>query len=641
MNSPSKMMQGIEDFQTNVQEANESTLSYDEVLEQAYSYISDNTDSRSLTLTTPDEVKKRQEQHLALINQFVDLKSSRVKRDDSTTIYSFIELRRKLVEDITQFGPITPAYVDPEVSEIQINDYQTIWIERKGELQIMRDEVTGARVMFKSPEECLKTIQKLLRSSKASFNETNTLAKARTLEGYRVAAVHPRAAAGEKGKFQARPPSASAVIRKFPESNITAKDLVMYRTITAEMGNYLQICPKADVTILVAGPTGGGKTTLIQLALNNVPRAFRIYAVENPSELGIKQYDSNGYVINNVLQFEALADSTPEDQKDFTKHTEIALMMQALRMSPHYYVFGEMRLDTEINQAMTAANTGHKFISTTHAPNPHGAVRRVMKGVVSASPGLPAEWIMEDVCSNIDFIWCQQKDWDGGRRLFDITEVCGIRRENGVAVPNLRQIFVFIPERREPGAKKIKGSHWQVNEFSDSMKQRMMSSVMDITEYDLINKPLEKDTDGNPIPRKGHYEVSMLLDMERVRNEGAEKVVPEIEREYARVLEAETVAKEQPAEVIEQEWDMNGQGLGHGTQDYQVHTAKAILTVEKQLEESGHSGDLDLGLLSKVVAEAYNQDVKSNRVMVSPETGEELIRRDIRAFADGDTDMGV
>lgn len=392
----------------------------------------------------------------------------------------------------------------------------------------MRDEITKQRVGFASPEECFKVVQKLLRNSKAQFSREHTIAKGRTIEGYRVAAVHAEAVAAEKGKFQDRVCSPSVVIRKFPDSNFTVKDLVGFGSMTCEMGNLLSILPKADVTILVVGPTGSGKTVLVQMVLNNVPSDMRIYAIENPSELSLKRYDTEGRVTNNIVQFEALADSTDEDQRDKTRHTEINLMLQALRMTPHYFVFGEVRANEEFNQAMTAANTGHKFVTTFHAPDDYGAMRRVRDAVIACSPGIPPNTVVEGVCANIDFIFTQVKQWDKSRKVMQMTEVEGVEYSNGLAQPKLRRIFEFRPERKRAGDKKIRGAHWQTNEFSPEMLNRMMSSVMDVTEYDLITIPLRKDENGIPIPRRGHYNTNLLLDMDRVNEAGAGVAVKEL-----------------------------------------------------------------------------------------------------------------
>lgn len=510
MNSSSKVLSNA--FQTGNDTSSGTGVSYDSILGAVYDYIADNTDSKKIA-TTAAGAQQRHKHIIALIHKYVEDTKPSVNRTD-TEQFTLMELESKLTEDITQYGPITPAYVDPDVSEIQINDYQTIWVEKSGGLQIMVDEVSGERVTFKDQAECFRTIQKLLRNSKANFNKENTIAKGRTLEGYRIAAVHAEATAGEKGKFQSREPSASCVIRKFPESNYTAKDLVGFGSLSVELANVLCVLPKVDVTVLVVGPTGSGKTVLVQLLMNNIPADMRIYAVENPSELGIKQYDEQSRPVNNVVQYESLADETEADKRNASRHTSIALMMQALRMTPHYFVFGEVRFNEEINQAVVAANTGHKFLTTTHAPGDAGAIRRFVNAVVACNAGIPVNTVIEDVCANIDFIICQEKKWDRSRKVMHLTEVCGAEYVNGVAVPKLRRIFEFIPEKKQPGDTKIRGGHWQVNDFSDEMKARMMSSVMDITEYDLLTLPLEKDEEGKVVPRRGHYCPELVLDMQ-------------------------------------------------------------------------------------------------------------------------------
>lgn len=537
MNNNTRILKNVEESQTaDSKQDNSEALVYSSVLDQVWTYITDNIDNTKYA-TDQATVIRNQEQILKLIQRYIDEKKPRVARSE-TESYTLEDLHLRLIEDITQHGPITPAYVDPEVSEIQINDYQTIWIEKNHKFQIMTDEVTGERVKFKSVEECFSVIKRLLKNSGANFSRQDTIAKGRTVEGYRVAATHMEAAANEKGKFQGRPTSPSAVIRKFPDTNYSAKDLVDFKSMTAEIGNTLIAIPKADVTVVIGGPTGSGKTTVIQLILNNIPKNFRIFAIEDPSELGIKLYDEKGNIINNVLQYEALADPTDADKKSNSRHTLTNLMMQALRMTPHYFVFGEIRYNEDIDQAMVAANTGHKFVTSTHAPDDEGTIRRLFKGVMAVNQGLPTNVVMEDVCSNIDFVIIQEKKWDDTRKVNHLTEVCGVKYENGIAQPDLCRIYEFVTERKQPGDTKIKGAHYQVHNFSKKMLDRMLSSSMDIMEYDLIAKPLAKAENGEDIPRLGHYDSGILIDQEEMDTKGVVKALLTVCAKYkARGLE--------------------------------------------------------------------------------------------------------
>lgn len=587
MNSASKVLSNVQ--QSGGIVSHGEGLGYDSILDAVYDYIADNSDSKTMT-TTAAGIKLRQERILTLIKEYVETTKPAVNKTKDMH-YTLTELQIKLEEDITQYGPLTPAYVDPEVSEIQINDFQTIWVEKSGKLQIMTDEITGERVKFKNQQECFKIIQRLLRNSKAQFSKENTIAKGRTLEGYRIAAVHAEATAGEKGRYQSREPSPSCVIRKFPESNFTAKDLVGFKSMSCEMANALSLLPKVDITALVVGPTGSGKTVLVQLIMNNIPSDMRIYATENPSELGIKQYNEKGEPTNNVVQYESLADETEADKKNASRHTAIALMMQALRMTPHYFVFGEVRFNEEINQAVVAANTGHKFLTTTHAPDDAGAIRRFVNAVIACNPGIPVNTVIEDVCANVDFIICQEKKWDRSRKVMHITEVCGVEYRDGMAVPKLNRVFEFLPERKQPGDTAIRGSHWQVNDFSDAMKARMMSSIMDITEYDLLAKSLERDKDGKPIKRIGHYCPDLVLDMadkdrERaVRNMLVKslKVIPE--------SDWNDFFPDTFKDIIEHGVEYGD--VGEGSQTKETRVARAVTILDEQADKKGEELDLD------------------------------------------------
>lgn len=505
-NTPESLLRRMNKTNTQSDLLEGSALSYEVALDQAYQFISDNS-QESESLTSADDQRRRTAEINQLIVMYVDKNRPTVIGFINDNKMDYDALKSKLREDITMFGVITSAYRDPDVTEIRINDKDTIWVEKGGVARILVDEVTGERARFKDVTDCMKIIQKLLRHSKAKFSSEDTIANAITIEGFRVAAVHPAAVASEKGAYSSRPKSPACVIRKFSENKLTLKDLVKFNSMTSELANTFALLPKADTTMIVVGATGSGKTVLVQIILNRVPRHMRLYVVENPSELNAKLYDANGDITNDVVQFEAAA--IEKDTSNY--HTFLNLMIMALRMSPHYFCFGEIRSDPEFNYALVAANTGHKFVTTFHSPSDHGAVNRIINAVIGVNPGLPLPVVTEIVCSNIDFVISQQKLWDGSRKVLRLSQIDGVEYVHGICKAKIIPIFEFRPDEKKPGDTKIHGAHYQVGEFSERMINILKMSAITAEEYQLITKPLERDENGNMIPRLGHYDVSMLL----------------------------------------------------------------------------------------------------------------------------------
>lgn len=488
----------------------ETLLPYEVCLDAAYQFISENS-QESDDMSSATAQRQRAAEINDLIVRYVDTKRPLVREFIFDGSMDFPKLKVKLREDITQFGVITSAYRDPDVTEIRINDKDTIWVEKKGIAEILVDEVSGKRARFKDVQECMKIIQKLLRNSKAKFSSEDTIANAITVEGFRVAAVHPAAVASEKGQYSVRPKCPACVLRKFSENKLTLADLVKFKSMTSELANTFALLPKADTTMIVVGATGSGKTVLVQIILNRVPRHMRLYVVENPSELNAKLYDEDGDICNDVVQFEAAAIEKPGS----SYHTFLNLMTMALRMSPHYFCFGEIRSDAEFSYSLTAANTGHKFVTTFHSPSDHGAINRFINAVLGCNPGLPLPVVTEIVCSNIDFIISQQKLWDGSRKVLKMSQIDGVEYVNGICKAIIIPIFEFRPDKKLPGDTKIKGLHYQVNEFSPRMIDLLKMSAITAEEFDLITQPLERtrDENGNEVvvPRPGHYDLDSLL----------------------------------------------------------------------------------------------------------------------------------
>lgn len=406
-------------------------------------------------------------------------------------------LAADLIDDITNMGPITHALADPDILEIQINDYKTIFVEHRTQGSIhLRDIITGDYVKFNSPEEALNICNKLLRLSNVALSREGALQGGITQENYRVAGIHLSCAAPDKGAFKHSRKSPAAVIRKFNDTPYELADLIGFKSMSVEAARYLTRLPKAGMTIVVAGATGSGKTVLLQAIAAQRPSTMRTMAVEDQSELGLHKRNKDGIDMTNTIQIEARPDMA-DAAGSYPSFKNIIIQM--LRMTPELFILGEIRTNEVINQAMIAANTGHTFQTTIHAGSVEATITRIANAVVSVVPGIPYDVILEEVCTNIPFIISQQKIGDNSRKLLEIAEICGITHKNGRVVPVINTIFKYIGDGNGIDQNgKLHGMHYQVGRISDRMNEKLALKALTREDLDILRSgPAEGE---EPIP---------------------------------------------------------------------------------------------------------------------------------------------
>lgn len=476
----------------------EGILSYEECIDKVYDFISQvNMDSKAEDDTTYEEKMETLKQNILL---FVTDRKPMVEGyiDKKTGKIEYERLSINLIESITSYDILTQAMKDPSVTEIRINGLKAIWVERGGRAQLLTDAITGERVFFKTTDDCTKLINKLLRFSSVKFGKDSAIANGITIEGFRVAATHQVCSAADKGLNQSQDKCPYCVIRKFSDNKFTFRDLVRFKSMGTEMANMFGILPEADATILVVGATGSGKTVLVQGLVDKIPGERRLVIIENPSELRARLYDEEGYMLNDVIQWEAKdAPAGVEVAASFPTYAN--LMIEALRMSPHYFVFGELRTDLEFNLALTAANTGHHFLTTYHAPTARDAIDRYVIAVMGASASLPREIVLSRVCQNIDFILVQEKLNDGNRKVMEVAEVVGTEIQDGVLSPKLNMIYLWEPSPEgvqvnpDTGKEYIPGEHYLVGEVSAPMTKRLRKAGLTKEKLDMVCRHLGED----------------------------------------------------------------------------------------------------------------------------------------------------
>jgi pilus assembly protein CpaF len=311
-----------------------------------------------------------------------------LSRDDRET------LAKELEADILAYGPIEPLLADDLVSEVMINGPYDIWLERDGLLQ-------RTQFRFNDESHLRRIINKMVGQVGRRIDESSPMVDARLPDGSRVNAIIP-------------PLSLTGplvTIRKFHHKRFHLDDLVRIGTMSEEAVEFLGLCIKAQLNILITGGTGTGKTTLLNALSACIPDNERIVTIEDAAELQLKQ--------RHTLRLEA----RPRNIEGEGEISIRDLVRNSLRMRPDRIIVGEVR-GAETLDMLQAMNTGHDgSLSTVHANSPRDGLARVETMVLMAGFELPLKAIRQQVASAVELILHLDRMDDGTRKVTQITEV--------------------------------------------------------------------------------------------------------------------------------------------------------------------------------------------------------------------------
>ena len=332
---------------------------------------------------------------------------------DAQTAVSPLEkdaLTESLVDEILGYGPIQPLLDDPEISEIMINGYQQIYVERKGQLL-----KTGAA--FRDESHLRASLEKMLAFSGRRIDESSPMVDARLPDGSRLNAVlRPLAVSGD-----------SITIRKFSRDPLLFSQLTEVGTLSPNMAQFLEGAVKGKLNIVVSGGTGSGKTTTLNALSAFIPDAERIITIEDAAELQLQQ------------DHKVTLETRPPNIEGRGAVPMRDLVRNALRMRPDRIIVGEVR-GGEALDMLQAMNTGHEgSLTTVHANSPRDCLSRIETMVLMAGVELPLAAIRSQIASAIDVIIQQARLLDGSRRIVRIAEVVGM--ESGVVT--MQDLFSF------------------------------------------------------------------------------------------------------------------------------------------------------------------------------------------------------
>lgn len=315
-----------------------------------------------------------------------------------------------IVDEVLGYGPLESLLHEPSISDILVNGYDSIYVERYGRLEL-------TPVRFKDNDHLMKMIDRIVSRVGRRIDEASPMVDARLPDGSRVNAIIPPLALDG--------PSLS--IRLFAKDKMKLKDLVERHALTDYMAEFLQAATKSKLNILISGGTGSGKTTMLNAISNFIPENERVVTLEDSAELQLQ--------IPHVLRLEIRPPNT-EGKGEITLRD---LVRNSLRMRPDRIVIGEVR-SGEAFDMLQAMNTGHEgSLTTVHANNPRDALARLENMVTMASLDLPLNAVRKQIASAIDFIIQLSRLEDGSRRVISIQEVDGMEGD----VITLSEIFKY------------------------------------------------------------------------------------------------------------------------------------------------------------------------------------------------------
>ena len=329
--------------------------------------------------------------------------------DGTLTLQERRRLASEVADEILGLGPIEPLLRDPTVTEVMVNRFDRVYVERAG-------LISPVDARFRDDAHVLHTIDKILRPIGRRVDDTSPMVDARLADGSRVNAIIPPLAVH----------GPSVTIRKFSRELFSAEDLVRLGTLNRVTVDLLAAAVRSRLNVLVSGGTGTGKTTLLNLLSGFIPPRERIVTIENPAELQIKQDDW------------VSLETRPANIEGKGQVTQRELVVNALRMRPDRIIVGECRA-SEAFDMLQAMNTGHDgSMTTVHANSPRDALARI-ENMVLMAVDLPVQAIREQIASGLNLVVHITRMQDGSRRVTHIAEIVGMQG----SVVTMHNLFEF------------------------------------------------------------------------------------------------------------------------------------------------------------------------------------------------------
>jgi pilus assembly protein CpaF len=336
-----------------------------------------------------------------------------IERESAATPLSLFE-RESLIGDVINelfgLGPLEMLLRDPAISDILVNRYNQIYVEKEGKL-------SETDVVFKDDKHLMQIIERIVSSVGRRVDESTPMVDARLADGSRVNAIIPPLALDG--------PAMS--IRRFRTDRLGAEDLVGRESWTEPMMEFLRAAIACRLNLIVSGGTGAGKTTLLNILSSFIGATDRIVTIEDAAELMLRQ--------RHVVRLETRPPNI--EGKGAVRARE--LVVNALRMRPDRIIVGEVRAEEALDM-LQAMNTGHDgSLTTIHANSARDALYRLDTMVAMANLNIPDKAIRQQVASAVNLVVQVSRMADGTRKVTGISEITGMEGD----VITMQDIFLF------------------------------------------------------------------------------------------------------------------------------------------------------------------------------------------------------
>ena len=350
----------------------------------------------------------------ATLRQEIRKLVERILVEDKNSIPLNFSERERLFKEIQYevmgLGPLEPFMQDPTVSDILVNTYKQIYVERYGKLEL-------TEAAFKDDAHLRRIIDKIVSAVGRRIDESCPMVDARLLDGSRVNAIIPPLAIDG--------PILS--VRRFAVEPLELEDLISLKSFTPEIGNLLKGIVKARLNLLISGGTGTGKTTLLNVLSRFIPPQERIVTIEDSAELQLKQ--------EHVVRLE----TRPPNIEGRGEVTQRDLVRNSLRMRPDRIIVGEVR-GAEVMDMLQSMNTGHDgSLSTLHANSPRDALMRLETLAAMTGLNIQSVFVRRYISSALDVIIHLARLVDGSRRIMSLQEIVGMDGET----IHIHELFSF------------------------------------------------------------------------------------------------------------------------------------------------------------------------------------------------------
>ncbi|HEV8522916.1 MAG TPA: CpaF family protein [Terriglobales bacterium] len=322
-------------------------------------------------------------------------------------------LSREILDEIFGLGPLEPLLKDGTISDILVNRYNQVFIERSGKIE-------PTSLSFKDDQHLIQIIDRIVSRVGRRIDESSPMVDARLPDGSRVNAIIPPLAIDG--------PCLS--IRRFGRDPLGDRQLLENETLTPAMLELLAHVVRGRLNVILSGGTGAGKTTLLNVLSSFIPNSERIISIEDAAELQMRQ--------EHVVRLE----TRPPNIEGKGAVRQRQLVINSLRMRPDRIIVGEVRGE-EAFDMLQAMNTGHEgSLTTVHANSPRDALSRVEGMVAMANLNVPDRVVRQMIASAIQVVVQIARLSDGTRKVVNISEITGMEGD----VVTMQEIFVF--ERR-------------------------------------------------------------------------------------------------------------------------------------------------------------------------------------------------